>query len=110
MIPAANYSILSCNDAGLQKLSTIPGMKPSLSLGMMGISGLTAYFGMFHAPTKGPQPGETVVVSAAAGAVGSTAAQMAKIAGARVIGIAGGDTKKNFLLNQLKLDGAVDYK
>ena len=57
-----------------------------------------------------PQPGETVVVSAAAGAVGSIAGQMAKHAGARVIGIAGGKAKCDWLTGELGFDGAIDYK
>jgi NADPH-dependent curcumin reductase CurA len=94
----------------VQPMMVFPGVKPSLSVGLMGVSGLTAYFGMFHAPTKGPQAGETVVVSAAAGSVGSIAAQMAKLSGARVVGIAGGPKKSKFLIDELKLDGAIDYK
>jgi NADPH-dependent curcumin reductase CurA len=57
-----------------------------------------------------PKPGETVVVSAAAGAVGSIAGQIAKLKGARVIGIAGGKAKCDWLVNELGFDGAIDYK
>jgi hypothetical protein len=57
-----------------------------------------------------PKKGEVVVVSAAAGAVGSVAAQLLKSTGATVIGLAGGPKKKAFLLDVLKLDGAIDYK
>ncbi len=89
---------------------TLPGTDPSASLGMLGISGIAAYIGMFVSPSKIPQKGETVVVSAAAGAVGCIAAQMAKLCGARVVGVAGGSKKQQYLLNELKLDGAVDYK
>jgi NADPH-dependent curcumin reductase CurA len=89
---------------------SLPGVKPSLSLGFFGLSGLSAYFGVFHTAPKGPCKGETAVISAAAGAVGSIAAQMCKLAGARVVGIAGGPEKKKFLLEELGLDGAVDYK
>ena len=91
-------------------LMLLPGVKLSLSLGLMGISGMSAYFGVFSAPSRGPQKGETVVVSAAAGSVGSIAAQMAKLAGARVVGIAGGPQKTKFLLEDLHLDAAIDYK
>jgi NADPH-dependent curcumin reductase CurA len=94
----------------VQPMTHIPGIKPSLNLGLMGTSGFTAFFGLFCSPARAPKPGETVVVSAAAGAVGSLAAQMAKIEGARVIGIAGGPLKTQFLLDELKLDGAIDYK
>lgn len=64
---------------------------------------------MFYV-AKRPKKGETVVVTGAAGAVGSIAAQLAKTTGARVIGVAGGDRKYAYLLNDLKLDGAICYK
>jgi len=82
--------------------------KPSSALGLLGTIGETAYIGTFIAPTKKPQKGETVVVSAAAGAVGIVVCQMAKFCGARVIGIVGDKEKKQFLLTKLKLDGAID--
>ena len=69
----------------------IPGVSPSFFLGALGMTGLTAYVGMLDIGR--PKPGETVVVSAAAGAVGSVAGQLAKIQGARVVGIAGGPEK-----------------
>eukprot|EP00527_Entomoneis_sp_CCMP2396_P006068 CAMPEP_0198141708 /NCGR_PEP_ID=MMETSP1443-20131203/4656_1 /TAXON_ID=186043 /ORGANISM="Entomoneis sp., Strain CCMP2396" /LENGTH=375 /DNA_ID=CAMNT_0043804527 /DNA_START=35 /DNA_END=1162 /DNA_ORIENTATION=+ len=91
-------------------LIQFPFMSPTASLGLMGLTtGLTAYTGVFHV-CKRPSKGETVVVTAAAGAVGSVAAQLAKSTGARVVGIAGGKQKQAFLLNDLGLDGAVDYK
>ena len=78
-------------------------------LGLLGMTtGLTAYFGMRDVGLV--REGETVVVSAAAGAVGSVASQIAKIAGARVIGIAGGPDKKRFLEQELGLDAGIDYK
>ena len=78
-------------------------------VGALGVTtGLTAYFGIRAVGCV--QPDETVVVSAAAGAVGSVAAQIARIDGARVIGIAGGPDKCRFLTEELGLDGAVDYK
>jgi NADPH-dependent curcumin reductase CurA len=89
---------------------SLPGVKASLSLGLFGASGLTAYCGVFHAAPKGPCKGETAVISAAAGSTGSIAAQMCKLAGARVIGIAGGPQKKKFLLEELGLGGAIDCK
>jgi NADPH-dependent curcumin reductase CurA len=75
---------------------------------VLGITGLTAYFGMLDIGK--PQPGETVVVSGAAGATGSVAAQIARIRGARAIGIAGGAEKCAWLLEQARLDAAIDYK
>jgi NADPH-dependent curcumin reductase len=80
----------------------------SLYIGALGIPGLTAYFGMRdigHA-----RAGETVVVSGAAGAVGSIAVQIATIEGCRVIGIAGGQEKCDWLTEGLNVDAAIDYK
>ncbi|WP_100641203.1 NADP-dependent oxidoreductase [Alteromonas facilis] len=77
-------------------------------LGVLGMPGMTAYFGILD--TGNPQPGETVVVSGAAGAVGTVVGQIAKIKGCRVIGIAGGQDKCDYLINELGFDGAIDYK
>ena len=87
---------------------TIPGVPLTAFMSVLGATGLTAWFGMIDIGK--PQAGETVVVSAAAGAVGSIAAQLAKLRGARVIGIAGGKAKCDWLVEELGLDGAVDYK
>ncbi len=70
--------------------------------------GLTAYFGLFEIGQ--PRPGDTVVVSAAAGAVGQLVGQLAKLAGCRTVGIAGGDEKKRELTEQFGYDVAIDYK
>ena len=85
-----------------------PGIPLSWPLGVLGITGLTAYFGMLDLGK--PVPGETVVVSGAAGATGSVAAQIAKLKGCRVIGIAGGPEKCGWLTGKASLDGAIDYK
>jgi NADPH-dependent curcumin reductase CurA len=77
-------------------------------LGVLGGIGLTAYFGLLHVARIAA--GETVVISGAAGATGSTAAQIAKLKGCRTIGIAGGPDKCRWLLDELHLDGAIDYK
>lgn len=77
-------------------------------LSALGISGLTAYFGLLDIGR--PLPGQTVVVSAAAGSVGSVAGQIAKIKGCRAIGIAGGSDKCRYLVEELGFDGAIDYK
>jgi NADPH-dependent curcumin reductase CurA len=77
-------------------------------LGTLGLTGLTAYFGLFEVGR--PQPGDTVVVSGAAGAVGSVAGQLARLEGCRVIGIAGGPDKCAWLTDELRFDAAVDYK
>ena len=81
---------------------------PSMYLGLLGSTGLTAYFGLF---THGrPTAGDTVVVSGAAGAVGSTVGQLARISGCRVIGIAGGPDKCRYVVEELGFDHAIDYK
>ena len=108
LLGATKYSIQ--NNIGLSPVSVLPGTKPTDVLGVLGISGIAAYVGMFLASPKCPQKGETVVVSAAAGGAGNIAAQIAKLCGARVIGIAGGELKQKFLLEELKLDGCIDYK
>jgi NADPH-dependent curcumin reductase CurA len=82
--------------------------EPAQLLGTMGMTGCTAYFGMLEIGR--PKEGETVVVSAAAGAVGSVAGQLAKIRGARVVGIAGGPEKCAWLTDELGFDASVDYK
>src|SRR5690606_39967541 len=70
--------------------------------------GLTAYFGMLDIGK--PKAGETVVVSGAAGAVGSVAGQIAKLKGCRVVGIAGSQEKIDFLINELGFDAGINYK
>ncbi|MDP6350828.1 MAG: NADP-dependent oxidoreductase [Alphaproteobacteria bacterium] len=77
-------------------------------LGCLGIAGLTAYFGLLE--VGAPKPGETVVVSGAAGSVGSTVGQIARIKGCRAVGIAGGPEKCRYLTDELGFEGAVDYK
>ncbi|XP_065215135.1 prostaglandin reductase 1-like isoform X2 [Planococcus citri] len=90
------------------KLPDIGNLSPSLGLGILGMPGNTALFGFLEVCK--PQPGEIVVVSGAAGAVGSHVAQIAKHIGCIVIGFAGTDEKVNYLLNDLKLDAAFNYK
>ena len=79
-----------------------------LHLSVLGMTGFTGYFGMLDLGR--PEEGCTVVVSAASGAVGSVAAQVAKLQGSRVIGIAGGPSKCAYLTDELGLDAAIDYK
>jgi NADPH-dependent curcumin reductase CurA len=81
---------------------------PPTYLGTLGLSGLTAYFGLLEVGKL--KEGDTVVVSGAAGAVGSVAGQIAKIKGARVVGVAGGETKCRWLTDELGFDAAIDYK
>jgi NADPH-dependent curcumin reductase CurA len=80
----------------------------SLSLGVLGINGVTAYFALTEIGE--PRPGDTVVVSTAAGSVGSAVGQIAKIAGCRTVGIAGGAAKQRQCLDEFGYDAAVDYK
>lgn len=90
-------------------LTKMPRMEPLTHLlSIYGIAGLTAYFGLLHVGK--PKEGETVVVSAAAGSVGSIVGQIAKLKGCRVIGIAGGADKCQWLTSELGFDAAVDYK
>jgi NADPH-dependent curcumin reductase len=77
-------------------------------LNVLGMTGMTAYFGLLE--TGQPQPGDTIVVSAAAGAVGSVVGQIAKIKGCRAVGIAGGADKCRYLVTNLGFDAAIDYK
>ena len=92
----------------LMPVPEIPGVSTSAMLGVLGTTGVTAWYGMKEIGK--PKPGETVVVSAAAGAVGSVAGQLAKIAGARAVGIAGGPEKCKLVTDDLGFDAAVDYK
>jgi NADPH-dependent curcumin reductase CurA len=80
----------------------------SAYLGILGMTGLTAYFGLTE--IAHPKPGETVVVSGAAGAVGSVAGQIAKILGCKVIGLAGSEEKIDLLKSKFHFDKAINYK
>lgn len=102
---------------GWQEVAALPGQAvtkfaagadPALLLGALGTNGLTAYFGLRE--VGAPQPGDTVVVSAAGGSVGHLVGQMAKIWGCRVVGVAGSEEKCRSLLGDLGFDAAVNYK
>jgi NADPH-dependent curcumin reductase CurA len=99
---------LITNGGALMPAPQLPGVPLTAYMSVLGATGLTAWFGMCDIGK--PQPGETVVVSAAAGAVGSVAGQIAKLKGARVIGIAGGKAKCDWICGDLGFDGAIDYK
>jgi NADPH-dependent curcumin reductase CurA len=92
---------------GVTRVDTTLAPAP-VHLGVLGISGLTAYFGLLDVGR--PEPGQTVVVSGAAGSVGSIAGQIARIKGCRAIGIAGGEEKCRWLVDELGFDAAIDYK
>jgi NADPH-dependent curcumin reductase CurA len=122
--------VIASNDASLAVGDSVTGMTgvqeyavvkaggltkidPSLAplprhLGALGLSGMTAYFGLLEIGQ--PKAGETVVVSGAAGAVGSVVGQIARLKGCRVVGIAGGADKCRYLVEELGFDAAVDYK
>ncbi len=92
---------------GLRKID--PSAGPiSTAVGVLGMPGMTAYTGLLD--IGNPQPGETVVVAAASGAVGSAVGQIAKIKGARAVGIAGGKEKCDFVKNELGFDACLDHR
>ncbi len=91
---------------GMQKLA--PGTDPILALSLLGTTGLTAYFGTLAVGQ--PKSGDTFVVSGAAGATGSVAGMIAKLKGCRVVGIAGGPAKCEWLVKEAGFDAAIDYK
>jgi NADPH-dependent curcumin reductase CurA len=93
---------------GMQKFDAGKLPHPGWALSVFGATGLTAYFGLIEIGT--PKAGEVLVVSAAAGAVGSAAVQIGKALGLRVIGIAGGADKCRFVKDELGADEAIDYK
>lgn len=93
--------------AELNKIDPRPG-GPEKWLNALGMPGMTAYFGLVEVGQ--PKAGETVVVPGAAGAVGQTVGQVARIKGCRVVGIAGGKAKCDFVVNELKFDACIDYK
>ena len=95
------------NGKGVMKVDARVAPLP-VFLGTLGMPGMTAYFGLLD--TGQPKPGETVVVSCAAGAVGMVVGQIAKIKGCRVVGIAGGHEKCNYITKDLNFDAAIDYK
>ncbi|HEU0025101.1 MAG TPA: NADP-dependent oxidoreductase [Thermoleophilaceae bacterium] len=101
------YAVAS-DSAPLLPVTEVEGVSPSSYLGVLGMTGLTAWIGMKEIGE--PKSGETVVVSAACGAVGSVAGQLAKAEGARVVGIAGGPDKGAILTERLGFDAAVDHR
>ena len=104
------YCLVDGKDFGRVGLSTIDLRLGTLSqwLNALGMPGMTGYFGLLEVGQ--PKPGETVVVSGAAGAVGQAAGQVAKIKGCRAVGIAGGKAKCDFVVNELHYDACIDYK
>lgn len=91
-----------------QKLPSIPFLSDTNFLNLLGVNGLTAYFGLLEIGQ--PNSGETLVVSAAAGATGSIVGQLGKIHGCRVVGVAGTDEKCKWIKDDLGFDAAINYK
>jgi len=105
LLGVQNYAV--SDGAGVAKIDT--SLAPaSTYLAALGISGLTAYFGLLDIGR--PAPGQTVLVSGAAGSVGNIVGQIAKIHGCRAIGIAGGEPKCRWLIERAGFDAAIDYK
>lgn len=104
-----DYTLI--NETGDALVQVIPGWLPvplTATLGVLGVTGMTAYFGLLDIGK--PKRGETVVISAAAGAVGSIAGQIARIYGARVVGIAGSKEKCDWLTRELGFDVAINRR
>jgi len=104
------YSLVSAEQIRRSGLTTIDLRLGSLTqwMNVLGMPGMTGYFGLMDVGQ--PKPGETVVVSGAAGAVGQTVGQIAKIKGCRVVGIAGGAAKCEWVVKELGFDACIDYK
>jgi NADPH-dependent curcumin reductase CurA len=103
-----NYVVVDTSDKhSFQKVPKIPFVSDTAFLGVLGVNGLTAFFGMEIAQ---PKKGDTLVVSAAAGATGSIVGQIGKIHGCRVVGIAGSDDKCAWIIKDLGFDAAINYK
>lgn len=103
-LPWQDYSVAKADD--VRKIEE--GTPMTAALGALGMTGMTAYFGLLDIGK--PKEGETVVVSGAAGAVGTVVGQIAKIHGCRVVGIAGSDKKTDYLTKELGFDAAINYK
>jgi NADPH-dependent curcumin reductase CurA len=95
------------NGAGLRKLDT-DGLPVTYALGILGMPGLTAHCALLE--IGNPQPGETVVVSAASGAVGAVAGQIAKLKGCRAVGVAGSDDKCRYVVETLHFDACINRR
>jgi len=105
MFGVQNFAV--SDGAGVTKVDTAAAPATAY-LSTLGISGLTAYFGLLDVGM--PEPGQTVLISGAAGSVGSVVGRIAKIKGCRVIGIAGGEEKCRWLVDEVGFDAAIDYR
>jgi NADPH-dependent curcumin reductase len=107
MLGWQEYALADAGDSSVTVLP--PGLDPTVAIGVLGVTGMTAYFGLFDIGR--PNPGDTVVVSGAAGATGSVVGQLARIEGAgTVVGIAGSAEKCAWLTDELGFDHAINYR
>ena len=102
------WSEVGLSDGALLRKVDTTHISASAYLGVVGMPGMTAWYGLNH--IMKPKAGETVAVSAASGAVGSVVGQLAKLQGCRVVGIAGGQEKCGYVVSELGFDACVDYK
>jgi hypothetical protein len=105
-LPWQEYAVI--NEKTVDRLLPDADISMTAHLSVLGLTGLTAYIGLLEIGQ--PRSGETVVISAAAGAVGSIAGQIAKLHGCKTVGIAGGEKKCKYVKNDLQFDEAIDYK
>ena len=103
-----HYSVVDANQPGAVRKVDTQHVPLAAYLGTVGMPGVTAWYGLLK--ICAPKPGQTVVVTAASGAVGSTVGQLAKHHGARAVGIAGGPEKCAYVVNELGFDACIDYK
>lgn len=108
VLAAAGWQLFAAMDANAVTLIHTEAVSPSAYLGVLGMPGITAWTGLIDICQ--PRPGETVVVDAASGAVGSVVGQLAKLNGCRVIGIAGGPEKCRYVTQELGFDVCVDHR
>jgi NADPH-dependent curcumin reductase CurA len=101
-----DYALLHANDRQVMKVD--PSLPISTALGVCGMPGVTAYFGLLKLGE--PKAGETVVVAAASGAVGSVVGQIAKLEGCRAVGVAGGPAKCSYVTSELGFDACIDHR
>lgn len=104
----SGWQLFAVADANALRKVDTRGAPLSTALGVVGMPGVTAWYGLLRIGE--PKPGETVVVSAASGAVGSVVGQIARLKGCRTVGIAGGPVKCDYVVKELGFDACVDYK
>ena len=108
MLGWQDYALVKSRASGSRLMKLPPGVPLELAMGVMGLTGITAYFGLLEVGR--PKAGDTVLVSGAAGATGSVVGQIARIKGCRAIGLAGGKDKCDWLVKEARFDAAIDYK